>query len=669
MKIRKRHVVFVLILSVLFSFSLFTGGRAQADDAYEENDTLGAAWHPGYNWVRTWLSDINGLGVQADEDWYQIDVDPGSVRVQVVCRFTHAEGDIDIELYDSIGTMLAFSNSASDDESIDHAISSGGTYYIRVYYGNAGNAYDLRWDDLTEDSYEENDSLGMAWYPGYNWERTWLSGIDGFGVQVDEDWYQIDVDPGSERIQVDCQFTHAEGDIDIELYDSSGTLLAFSSSASDDEFIDYVGLFGGTYYIRVYKGNAGNTYDLWWDDVREDSYEENDTLATAWHPGNNWKRKWLSSIDGFGAQADDDWYQIDVDPGSERVKVKCQFTHAEGDIDMELYDSIGTLLAESSSVNDNEIIDYTVSNSGTYYVRLFYGNTGNSYDLWWDDLVSGSVTLIFGLGETSGGWMELFAGDYSHADWFQAQWEAYNSANGEGRIAAGDIDGDGRDEIVIGLGPVPGDSSIPGGNFEILDDDYTHLAWGQVQWPGYNTTNGESWPACGDVDGDGKDEIVVGLGSGSGGFMEIFDYDTGSINHKEWIRVNWKGYNMANGETRPACGDIDGDGIDEIVVGLGGGSGGYMEVFDDSSTGYVHLAWPMVLWKGYNMANGETRPACGDIDEDGNDEIVVGLGGGAGGFIEILEDASVGYGHLAWPLIQWKGYNTANGETWPALVK
>jgi hypothetical protein len=171
------------------------------------------------------------------------------------------------------------------------------------------------------------------------------------------------------------------------------------------------------------------------------------------------------------------------------------------------------------------------------------------------------------------------------------------------------------------------------------------------------------------VDGDGKDEIVVGLGSGSGGFMEIFDYDTGSINHKEWIRVNWKGYNMANGETRPACGDIDGDGIDEIVVGLGSGSGGFLEVFDDLLAGNVHLAWPRVQWKGYNMANGETRPACGDIDEDGNDEIVVGLGGGAGGIIEVLEDASVGYGHLAWPLIQWKGYNTANGETWPALVE
>ena len=218
--------VFILTLSIVFSSPFIIPGNTHADDAYEPNNTLGTAWHPGYNWVRTWLSSINGLGIQADEDWYQIDVDPGSVRVQVDCRFTHADGDIDIALYDSIGTLLDSSNTLMDNEFIDYTISSSGTHYIRVYYGNAGNTYDLRWDDLTEDGYEENDTLGTAWHPGYNWERTWLTGIDGFGVQVDDDWYRVDLDPGSERIQVDCQFTHAEGNIDIELYDSTGTLLA-----------------------------------------------------------------------------------------------------------------------------------------------------------------------------------------------------------------------------------------------------------------------------------------------------------------------------------------------------------------------------------------------------------------------------------------------------------
>jgi hypothetical protein len=55
------------------------------------------------------------------------------------------------------------------------------------------------------------------------------------------------------------------------------------------------------------------------------------------------------------------------------------------------------------------------------------------------------------------------------------------------------------------------------------------------------------------------------------------------------------------------------------------------------------------------------------VDADGRDEIVVGLGSGAGGYLEVFDDAVGGYGHMAWPQIQWKGYDAANGETWPAV--
>jgi hypothetical protein len=330
--------------------------------------------------------------------------------------------------------------------------------------------------------------------------------------------------------------------------------------------------------------------------------------------------------------------------------------------------------------------------------------------------------IISGLGETSGGWMEEFTGDYSHANWLRVGWTNYNSANGEARLATGDIDGDGRYEIVIGLGPVSGDPSIPGGWFEVLDDDYTHLAWGRIHWTDYNSANGESWPALGDVDGDGKDEIIVGLGPGGNGWFEVFDYEAGSLVHKTWRRVNWKTYYTQNAETRPACGDIDGDGLDEIVIGLGQGAGGYLEVFDDASAGFVHLDWVIVHWGDYcstngetwpacgdvdgdgkdeiivglgpggngwfeivddnytnlawgrinwsaysNSANAETRPACGDIDGDGRDEIVIGLSQGGEGWMEVFDDASAGFVHLAWPRVQWGTYNSANGETWPAV--
>ena len=146
-------------------------------------------------------------------------------------------------------------------------VPSGGTYYIRVYYGDACNTYQLWWDDVTsdpcatDDQYEENDTRGTA----YDWsggEGTWIT-----AKQNDDDWYRIAVTSGYERVLVDCRFTDADGDIDIQLFDSGGGLLASSASTSDDEYIDHVVPSGGTYYIRVYYDDACNTYHLWWDDV------------------------------------------------------------------------------------------------------------------------------------------------------------------------------------------------------------------------------------------------------------------------------------------------------------------------------------------------------------------------------------------------------------------
>lgn len=125
-------------------------------------------------------------------------------------------------------------------------------------------------------------------------------------------------------------------------------------------------------------------------DAADDVYEENDTLATAADPfssGGNWEQTWLSSISGEGIQADEDWYKIYISPGYENLKVELQFTHAQGDIDLGVYDINGSMVAWGMSVTDNESIDTVLPSSGTYYLRVFsYDDLGNTYDLWWDDL-------------------------------------------------------------------------------------------------------------------------------------------------------------------------------------------------------------------------------------------------------------------------------------------
>ena len=372
-----------------------------------------------------------------------------------------------------------------------------------------------------------------------------------------------------------------------------------------------------------------------------------------------------------------------------------------------------------------------------YYVAVSaYDNAGRESE--YSEEVSGIPSqvspgpveeLVVGLGSypAQGGWVETCSEPNVHGDWIRVGWDAYNAANGETRVAAGDIDGDGTNEVVVGLGPVSGNSAVPGGWFEVFDGDGTHLAWGRVNWSPYNAANGETWPACGDLDGDGRDEIIIGLGSGGAGWVEVFDYAGGRITHNhwkhinwspynaangetrpacgdldgdgkdeiiigfgpvagetslpggwiqvmdddavQWGRVGWSGYNDSNGETRPACGDIDGDGKDEIIVGLGPGGAGWVELFDVLPTGLSRKNWVRVNWKAYNTPSGETRPASGDIDGDGKDEIVAGLGPEGKGYLEVLDDASSNYAHLSWPRVSWSTYNTANGESWPGVKR
>ena len=117
-----------------------------------------------------------------------------------------------------------------------------------------------------DDDYEENDTRAAAY--DFTAEGTWISSISGPGVQKDDDWYEISVLPdGHEKLHIDCQFTHADGNIDIALYDSSGTLLESSAGTDDNELIEHTVPGSGTFFIRVYGGNAGNTYDLRWEDM------------------------------------------------------------------------------------------------------------------------------------------------------------------------------------------------------------------------------------------------------------------------------------------------------------------------------------------------------------------------------------------------------------------
>ncbi len=266
----------VLVLVVLLPCLLIAGSvsPAVADDSYEPNNSFLSSYDLATQ-AGVWLSAINGPGISSDQDWYRIEVAPGQDKLVVTCTFSHDLGDIDIFLYDLTGVgLVGESLGETDIEQISICGLASGTYYILVdTFGDyVDNSYDLRWQTFSscaDDCYEENDDLGSATnlsaYAG-----VWLSSISADPacdpLQADDDWYAITLPPGQQLLTIDCTFAHAEGNIDIELYDASGTIqVARSSSFTDDETIRICLDAGGTYYLRVANANAGNAYDLWWN--------------------------------------------------------------------------------------------------------------------------------------------------------------------------------------------------------------------------------------------------------------------------------------------------------------------------------------------------------------------------------------------------------------------
>jgi hypothetical protein len=93
-----------------------------------------------------------------------------------------------------------------------------------------------------------------------------LHNINGLGVHLDQDWYKISVPGGIQCLYIECRFLDSAGEIDVDLLDASGNLLAYGhSDTASVERICYESPAPGTYYIEVYQyPYNGNTYDLWW---------------------------------------------------------------------------------------------------------------------------------------------------------------------------------------------------------------------------------------------------------------------------------------------------------------------------------------------------------------------------------------------------------------------
>jgi hypothetical protein len=360
------------------------------DDNYEENDDFREPFDLSDN-DGFWLTAIDGYGTHLDPDWYEITVPVGAKQLFVECAFDGSLGNMDLTLSRKDGPVLFRAADNGTSETITWENPEPGQYAITITGDQRGNTYNLFWDyTLSEDAYEENDSLGDA-YDLTGHQKQLLTKLDGPGVQVDEDWYRIESLASTVQLQVRTAFSHDAGDLDIEIYNAAGFLVARSTTVTDDEAITLSSPAAGDYYVRVYYGNAGNEYDLWWgafsqeelDGIIPDAYEVDNSSDQATPLPIHTP---LTELSGLATQTDQDWFEIEISEGSIGFLIECSFTHADGDIDIEVIDSNGTVIVRADSQTDNETINYNAAlPGGTYYIRVYGANLGNSYNLLWVD--------------------------------------------------------------------------------------------------------------------------------------------------------------------------------------------------------------------------------------------------------------------------------------------
>ncbi len=204
------------------------------------------------------------------------------------------------------------------------------------------------------------------------------------------------------------------------------------------------------------------------------------------------------------------------------------------------------------------------------------------------------------------------------------EFNAYGSPHYGVNVACGDVDGDRHDEIITGAGP----GAMFGPHVRGFSPDGTmyygmnFLAYGTNKW-GVNV-------AAGNLDGDENDEIITGAGPGAvfGPHVRGWKHhSSGPVTAME--NVNYFAYGTPKWGVNVSAGDLDGDGFDEIVTGAGPGAVYGPHVRGWNVDGGPAEAMPGVSFLAYGTNKFGVIVACGDIDGDGIDEIVTGAGPGA----------------------------------------
>ena len=243
---------------------------------------------------------------------------------------------------------------------------------------------------------------------------------------------------------------------------------------------------------------------------------------------------------------------------------------------------------------------------------------------------------------------------------YQFNGESVDDRFGYSVDAAGDVNGDGFDDVIGGALFSDNNGTDSGSAYVYSGADGSLL----YQWDGENANDrfGESVSAAGDANGDGYDDVIVGAfyadsnGSNSGSAYLYSGVDGALL-------YQWDGQNANDtfGQYVSAAGDVNSDGFDDVIIGADGADSNGLSA---NGSAYVYSGADGSLlyqWDGHNNTDrfGWCVSGAGDVNGDGFDDLIVGaFSANNNGYYS--GSAYVYSGADGSVLYQWDGQNTGD---------
>ena len=196
-------------------------------------------------------------------------------------------------------------------------------------------------------------------------------------------------------------------------------------------------------------------------------------------------------------------------------------------------------------------------------------------------------------------------------------------------VATGDVNGDGKQDLVVGDGGGADAGTLASaGDVRVLNTngtEITHLTPYGTGWAGAVNV------AVSDLDGDGKDEVITGAGPGGGPHVKVYKWNGTTLAEIASFFAYDAGF---HGGVYVAGGD------GEIITGAGAGGGPHVKLFSPNDAGVITVDSQFFAYDP-RFAGG-VRVSTGDFNNDGLDDIVTGPGPGGGPDVRTFQFESTG---------------------------